>query len=264
MASLLAVLFALVALNAISCEMVWVEGGRLPKESELNDSEVASFQIARCETSWAEWRSVRRWATDHGYDLDSVGTGAGEHHPVVHVSWHDVIKWCNARSEREGLAPVFDVAGKIYRREGQEPNRPTKVTMRSEANGYRLPLESEWEWAARGGVMSNQSTFSGGNDLNAVGWYRGNCLPNYEHFGGIGTQPIAIKRPNELGLYDMSGNVWEWCWDSYSLIHPMDRRVRGGCWFTGESVAKVAYRDSGLSSDVRFGNCGFRVARRAS
>ena len=123
------------------------------------------------------------------------------------------------------------------------------LIIKPKANGYRMPTEAEWEWAARGGKKSNGFTYAGSNDLNAVGWYHGNS--------GGAAHEVAKRAANELGLYDMSGNVWEWCED---LVCSSYRRIRGGGWSSIADDCAVSYR-----SNSHPGNClshsGFRLAR---
>ena len=232
--------------------MVVLQGGRLPSSSGLGNQTVESFQIGRCEVTWGEWKEVRDWAVNNnkGYDLAGVGGtypyGSADNFPVVNVIWYDAVKWCNARSEKEGLTPVYTKDGTTYKT-GRVP-----ANVNSTANGYRLPSEKEWEWAARGGVSSRNFTYSGSNTANEVGWTVENS--------SYGTKAVGTKQANELGIYDMSGNVWEWCDDFAFTFH---RRLRGGSWddnADNAGIAAVASRLS-LAPDWRDTIFGFRVAR---
>jgi formylglycine-generating enzyme required for sulfatase activity len=231
-----------------SANMVTVTGGTLPQGSELAGQSVVSFRIGKYEVTWGEWKTVRDWAVNNGYsDLDGVGDtypqGSADNFPVINVSWYDVVKWSNARSEKEGLTPVYQVSGATYKTGQSVP------TLNASANGYRLPSEKEWEWAARGGVSSKGYMYSGSNTISEVGWTNGNSSD--------GTKAVGTKAANELGIYDMTGNVFEWCGDER---YTNSRRIRGGCWVNGFGTA-VADRDYSTDPDYR-GNCeGFRLVR---
>ena len=246
-------------------DMVLVEGGTLPDESDLAGKSVQSFYIGRTEVTWLEWKKVKNWAADNGYDIGNVGEGSGNVHPVQNVNWYDCVKWCNARSELAGLTPVYQVKGKVYR-SGEYGDMGSGVVMPIlSTNGYRLPSLTEWEWAARGGVESRGYKYSGSDDLNAVAWYSLNSSGAEvelgsrvsKHLFGGGTFPVAQKGRNELDLRDMSGNVWEWCWDS----NGPNRCVRGGSWNFHANYCTVAYRYDSHSPDARNYYIGFRLAR---
>jgi formylglycine-generating enzyme required for sulfatase activity len=236
--------------------LVEVVGGRLPEGSELEGEVVGDFRIGKYPVTFREWRRVVEWSEGRGYDLVGVGKGSGEDHPVRNVSWYDAVKWCNARSEKEGKTAVYQANGEVYRSGDFGDEDSVVVEMRGEADGYRLPREAEWEWAARGGVKSKGYVYSGSDELDEVGWYRDNSAGAVEDlYKGRGTWGVGEKRGNELGLCDMSGNVWEWCWDDVG----MNRRFRGGSWLSNALNAVVSFR-ADYNPVYRYSLNGFRVA----
>jgi formylglycine-generating enzyme len=233
--------------------MVAVHGGTLRTSNTLNGSVVASFEIGKYEVRWDEWQEVRGWALSNGYGNFTTGNGSAADHPVREVNWYDCVKYCNARSEREGFTPVYSVNGTVYRTGDAIP------TVNSSANGYRLPTEAEWEYAARGGVLARGYLYAGSGILTHVGWYGDNSSgAEVSLSSGRGTWPVGQKAANELGLHDMSGNVWEWCWDAFTS----SRRVRGGSWGFSAFTCAVAYRDA-RNPDTRNNGIGFRLARNS-
>jgi formylglycine-generating enzyme required for sulfatase activity len=150
----------------------------------------------------------------------------------------------------EGLTPVYQIAGAVYKSGQQIPD------VDALASGYRLPTEAEWEWAARGGVLSNGYEFSGGNLTQA---------PNYVWYEGNSGDPrslkeIGIKLPNELGIHDMSGNAFEWCWDFFNPT-TSTRQIRGGSFISMLDFCAVDIPSEAVPSNRNL-PIGFRVVRK--
>lgn len=236
-------------------QMILVEGGTFKmgdtfgdgnfNEKPAHDVTLTSFLISKYEVTQKQW-------------TETIGTNSskfwGDYLPVESVSWTDAIQFCNSRSELEGLKPCYTISG-------------NQVTCDFNANGYRLPTEAEWEYAARGGKNSGNYKYSGSIDSKEVAWF-------YNNSNNI-THPVGTKKANEIGIYDMSGNVWEFCWDFYSdtyyslspLKDPLgpsqgeSRSLRGGSWTDDMVFNKVYYR-SYYSQRQRGTNVGFRTVRK--
>ena len=165
----------------------------------------------------------------------------GGRQPVEQVSWYDAVEYCNKQSLMEGLSPCYS---------GSESSG---YSCNFHANGFRLPTEAEWEYAARGGIYRNTYKYSGSDTIGSVAWYGGNSENS--------THDVMTKTPNMLGLYDMTGNVWEWCWDKYnsfSFCHVF----RGGSWFSDADSCDISYRGSCSPGD-RDSYLGLRLVRSA-
>jgi len=232
--------------------MVYVEGGSFQMGS--NDGEidekpvhrvaVSSFYIGKYEVTQKQWQAVMG---------NNPSNWKGDNLPVEQVNWYDCVEFCNKLSRKEGLTPCYSGSG-------------SSITCDWTANGYRLPTEAEWEFSARGGNQSKGDTYSGSNTVGDVAWYGSNS--------GGKTHPVGQKQANEQGIYDMSGNVWEWCWDWYDSSYygkspaaspkgadgGSSRLLRGGSWNDNDRDCRVANRLD-LSPGSRYGSLGLRIVR---
>jgi len=250
---------------------------------------VSAFYMDVNLVSYSQWQTVYFYATNNGYGFNNAGAGKAENHPVQTVDWYDCVKWCNARSQQEGLSPVYYTDAELTQVYNNGDNGTT-VYPSWTANGYRLPTEAEWEKAARGGLRGQRFPWG-----NTISWnqanYNGYPLslnPNgyaYDHATAIGydpafndkvypyTSPVGYFAANGYGLYDMAGNMFEWCWDWYGTPYGQPiadnptgpttgtyRVLRGGYWGSYAYSARCACR-SDLKPSVAYNRYGFRCVR---
>jgi len=225
---------------------------------------VSSFRMGQNEITRAQFNTIM--STDPSNTAYSSGTTD----PVQMVTWYAALVFCNKLSIAESLAPVYTISGSTDPANWGAIPTATNTTWNAvsanwSANGYRLPTEAEWQFAAQGGNSSHDYTYAGSDTIDDVAWYTANS--------NMKTHIVGTKTANELGLYDMSGNVWEWNWD-WSAAYPSgaqkdyrgavsgtNRVLRGGGWDIGALSCSVAHRVNNDPSYQNF-DLGFRVVRR--
>lgn len=262
-------------------------------ELPVHTVHVSEFFISRCEVDMELWSEVAHWAATNGYTWIREGDAKAKtnDHAVHSVNWDDSVRWCNARSEKEGLTPAYYRSAaktSVYKGAGYVTLRNDYVKWNA---GYRLPTEAEWEKAARGGMIGKR--FPNGENVNhSYANYKAHGLnftydnsgttiwtfhPDYNDGVYAFTCPVDSLLPNRYGLHNMAGNVQEWCWDAYTASNyvsssgndPLgpdlgnDRVTRGGAWNNNASWQRVADRNF---EDDGYGNfdLGFRVVLPAS
>ena len=237
-------------------DSVFVKGGKYKPSFRGDEVKVIDLEVSKYQVTNNLWNRIMK------------NTG-GDMLPVVKISYWQALEFCNKLSEKYGLKPVYKINNqsiKIIELDGKEVH-PQYVDF-SNTEGFRLPTEVEWEWFARGGEVAIQNntfvyTYSGSNNVDEVAVY----YKNTNKVKNVGT-----KKSNQLGLYDCSGNVWEWCYDTFRVnintennefIYDeyVNRRIlRGGSWYDDFFRCAVAYRDWGISGGADIDR-GFRIVR---
>ena len=249
-------------------DMIFVQGGKYKPSFFNEEREVGNLEVCKYQTTQDMWMEVME---------NNPSNWKGGRLPIERVSWWDALEYCNRLSEKYGLQPVYVIEEneernilKINQLDGEVVYPDLADFKKTE--GYRLPTELEWEWFARGGEVAIQdgtfdTTYAGSNNVDEVAWHSGNS--------GKRTHAVGMKKNNELGIYDCSGNTEEWCYDTsdngyiyedktYIYDESIDnRRLRGGSWRDYYSRCEIIYRDE-LSGDHNYSYkyfIGFRIVR---
>ena len=245
--------------------MAFVQGGKYQPSFADEEKEVFDIEVCKYPTTQKMWMEVME---------NNPSEFKGDNKPVERITWWQALEYCNKLSEKYGLEPVYDLSkseqGILMIKElGGETVYPDVANFKN-TEGFRLPTEVEWEWFARGGQVAIEQgtfdyTYSGSNSINEVAWYTDNS--------GSQTYDVGLKKPNQLGLYDCSGNVWERCYDTTESIEEgknyiykafdssnIYRMTKGGSWYSGSGYCSVTYRNNYKTVKVH-NSIGFRIVR---
>lgn len=275
--------------------MAWIDGGDVElgwsgdsgpsPASVVRTNFISGFWMDEMEVSKGMWDDVFAWATNHGYAFENAGSGKTNNHPVQEVMWHDCVKWCNARSQKEGLKPCYYIGADLGLVYTQGILDVSNDWVDWSANGYRLPTSAEWEKAARGG--RHRRLFPWGGDTiehRYANYYSDHVWPydvsptpgnHPDHNDGVWpyTSPVGSFPANGYGLHDMDGNVFEWCWDwsgAEITDYQVDPRgpasgtyrvLRGGSWNYEAEYARCARWTSIWGTGLEPSSLGFRCVK---
>ena len=238
--------------------MIFVKGGKYKASFTDVKQEVFDIEVSKYLVTQDLWQEIMG---------NNPSYFKGNKKPVECISWWDCLEFCNKLSEKYNLKPVYDLSQKdkeifkIIHLDGEIVEESKSNFKNTE--GFRLPTELEWEWFASGGQKAiDEKTFnckySGSNKIDEVAWYAKNfCCEDEETKG---THIVGIKKANQLGLYDCTGNVWEWCFDIKSSIEKESRRLRGGSWYNANFDCTVLGRFFNEAKNLNY-SIGFRIVR---
>jgi formylglycine-generating enzyme required for sulfatase activity len=271
---------AVMATNPPPAGMIWIDGGdevlgQNGVATPIHTNFISGFWMDEMEVTKAKWDKVYQWAITNGYAFDNPGSGKTNNHPVQTVNWYSCAKWCNARSEKDGLTPCYYTSSALVTVYTNGSLTISNNWVNWSANGYRLPTEAEWEKAARGArqgrrfpwggdtIQHERANYQAATNLYAYDTSPTNGYhPDYMTGSFPFTSPAGSFPANGYGLHDMAGNVFEWCWDwddVYSAVYQVDpkgpetgssRIQRSGAWGTDASWARCASRNSGSPGDA--------------
>ncbi len=250
-----------------STVLVLVKGGTFIMGTDNKYTGIAARNVTISSFYMGEYPITQKeWVRIMG---NNPSTFIGDNRPVEGVTWYDAVLFCNKFSMESDLTPCY-----LIDEDTPDPSNINecdrfkwKVTIDWEADGYRLPTEAEWEFAAKGGILSRGYKYPGSDNIDEVAWY--NLMSQKQ------THDVGLLKPNELGLYDMAGNVFEWCWDwcaeypSYDETDPRGaskgayRNMRGGSWSSDDEDCMVLHHDGAEPDEDRYGFIGFRIVKSA-
>ena len=248
-------------------DMVIINGGKYKPSFSDEEKEVYTLEVSKYQVTQDMWIEVM------GYNPSYFKGGK---RPVEGISWWDALEYCNKLSEKYNLKPVYDLSKKeksiLKINQLNEDSKYPSIADFRKTEGFRLPTELEWEWFAKGGEVAIQDgtfdyKYSGSDNIGEVAWYDKNSENQ--------THEVGTKNPNQLGLYDCSGNVWEWCYDTLNVgslnpdrnkyyvydINSKNRKLRGGSWYNLKQFSSVEFKSENNNSFNQIKNTGFRIVR---
>lgn len=266
-------------------EMIQVPGGTWTQQTgdESFTHTITQFEIGKYEVTYNLWRIVHQWALTNGYTFANSGKEGNSgtagapaettNQPATAMNWHDALVWCNAYSEWRGYQPVYNSSGGAVLRNATEETSCETAQPAWNNNGYRLPTESEWQYAA---AYQDGSSWTATNRASGAADDTGNASATgaVAVYGTTSVAEVGSKAANQLQIYDMSGNVAEWCWDWYAAwpsdpqtdypgpVSGSGKVLRGGSWNDSAGyLLRLGYRDYETLFNIGDSYTGFRVVR---